>query len=146
VKRFAIAIAALLCSSPAFAHGHRHHHYRHYAHHRHGMVQVLGIGLAHELDVLASHPAGCPARAFCGCGVSVKVYGHSVRNLWLASNWYRFPRTYAHSGAVAVRNHHVFYIEQTFGDGTVLAYDPNSGGHMTRIHRISLAGYTVVQP
>lgn len=46
----------------------------------------------------------------------------------------------------AVRSHHVFIIEAVLGGGVVRAYDANSGGHMTRIHNISLAGYTVVNP
>ena len=32
------------------------------------------------------------------------------------------------------------------GDGTVVAYDANSGGHLTRIHTVSLAGYSVRMP
>ena len=114
--------------------------------HRHQLIIGLGHGLIHMLDSMQPHPAGCPSRAFCGCGTSVRVFGHPVRNLYLAANWFRFPRTYAHAGAVAVRSHHVFYIEEAYGDGTVLAYDPNSGGHATRLHRVSLSGYAIVQP
>ena len=110
------------------------------------MVTALGKGLIHMLESAQPHPSGCPSRAFCGCGTSVRVFGHPVRDLYLAANWFRFPRTYAHAGAVAVRQHHVFYIEEAYGDGTVLAYDPNSGGHMTRVHRVSLAGYSIRQP
>jgi hypothetical protein len=133
-----LLIIMALSASPALARGH---------HHRlHPMVAALGAGLVHMLQSTESHPAGCPARAFCGCGVSERVFGHPVRSLWLAANWYRFPRTYAHAGAVAVRAHHVFYIEQAYGDGTALAYDPNSGGHLTRVHRVSLSGYAIVEP
>ena len=130
----AAAIFAVL-AGPAQAHRHQH-----------PMVQGLGHGLVHMLESMQPHPSGCPYRAFCGCGVSERVYGHPVRNLYLAANWFRFPRTSAHAGAVAVRNHHVFYIEEAYGDGTVLAYDPNSGGHATRLHRVSLAGYAIVEP
>lgn len=147
-------IALLVVSSPAFA-AHRHHRYHHHHHYRchhrrmviaHDMAHGLGYGLKHMLDSIEPHPAGCPRTEFCGCGVSVRVYGHPVRELWLAANWFRFPRTSPHAGAVAVRQHHVFYIEAAYGDGTVLAYDPNSGHHLTRRHRISLSGYTVVDP
>jgi hypothetical protein len=41
---------------------------------------------------------------------------------------------------------HVFAIEEVLGDGRVLAYDPNSGGHRTRIHVVSLRGFHVVNP
>lgn len=101
----------------------------------------------HSGSQIVSHPAGCPRRRFCGCGVSVKVFGHPVRSLYLAANWvHRFARATPAPGMVAARSGHVFYIEQTYGDGTVLAYDPNSGGHATRIHRRSLKGFHVVDP
>ncbi|MGA8615163.1 MAG: hypothetical protein WB760_26480 [Xanthobacteraceae bacterium] len=95
---------------------------------------------------VVSHPSGCPWSAFCGCGASVKIFGHPVRDLYLASNWYRFPRTSPHAGAVAVWSHHVAVIESYNGDGHAIAYDANSGGHLTREHEISLAGAAIVQP
>lgn len=100
---------------------------------------------SHEAQIVA-HPTGCPSRSFCGCGASVEVFGHSVRDLWLAANWFKFPRAAAAPGMVAVRRHHVFVIRQVLGNGLVLAYDANSGNHKTRIHPRSLAGYTVVDP
>ncbi len=96
---------------------------------------------------IVSHPAGCPRRAFCGCGVSVKVFGRPIRDLFLAANWLRkFPRTSPSAGMVAARQGHVMYIISYNGDGTALVYDPNSGQHKTRIHTRSLAGYRVVDP
>ena len=92
------------------------------------------------------HPAGCPGSAFCGCGASVRVFGHPVRSLYLAANWLRYPRTSPAPGMVAARHGHVFVIEQVNGDGTVIASDYNSGGHMSRRHAVSLRGYTVVNP
>lgn len=95
---------------------------------------------------IVEHPAGCPRRAFCGCGVSVKVYGKPVKNLFLAANWLKFPRTEPMSGMVAARRGHVMYIIQYLGGNNATVYDPNSGGHKTRIHTRSLAGYKVVNP
>jgi|ERR1700730_1760420 len=92
------------------------------------------------------HPEGCPRSAFCGCGAAVRVFGHSVRELWLAANWFKFPRTSPAPGMVAVSNHHVFVLEQHLGGYTWLAYDANSGGHATRIHARSIAGYQIVNP
>lgn len=135
-----ITLASLFVATAAQAHGH------HRIHTYHSMSQGLGAGLMHMMGTIRPHPAGCPRTAFCGCGVSVRVFGHSVRNLWLAANWFRFPRTSPHAGAVAVRQHHVFYIEEYYGDGTALAWDPNSGGHQTREHRVRLAGYAFVDP
>lgn len=93
------------------------------------------------------HPAGCPRVAFCGCGVSVRVFGRSVRSLWLAAAWRRFPRTSPGPGAVAVfGSRHVAYIVAYHGDGMALVYDPNSGHHQTRIHMRRIAGATIVMP
>lgn len=94
-----------------------------------------------------AHPSGCPWSQFCGCGAAVKVYGHPVAELALAWNWARdFPRTSPHAGAAAVWSHHVAIIESYSGGDIALAYDANSGGHLTREHQISLAGATIVQP
>ena len=96
---------------------------------------------------IVARPPGCPPVLYCGCGVSVRVFGHSVRDLWLVSNWYRFPRASAAPGRVAIfGRRHVAYIESVDGDGIATLYDPNSGGGLTRIHRASIAGAAVVDP
>jgi hypothetical protein len=46
----------------------------------------------------------------------------------------------------AVRRHHVFVLEQHIEGNTWLAYDANSGGHATRLHPRSIAGYVIVNP
>lgn len=94
------------------------------------------------------HPEGCPRRAFCGCGVSLKVFGKAVVSggLAIAKEWLRFPPAEPAPGMIAARRGHVFYIERVLGNGRVLAYDPNSGGHKTRLHVRSLAGYSVRNP
>ena len=91
------------------------------------------------------HPAGCPSRAFCGCGAAAYLGLHD-RSLWLAREWFRFPRAAPAPGMAAVRTHHVFVITANLGDGNVMAYDANSGRHATRLHEVSLRGYTVVNP
>ncbi len=108
-----------------------------------------GFGSAQQRytpSAIISHPAGCPSRAFCGCGASVRVFGHSVRNLWLAANWYRFPKTLPAAGTVAVRRHHVMVLEAHLGGNIWQVYDANSGGHATRVHARSIIGYTIVNP
>lgn len=97
-------------------------------------------------QAILPHPVGCPRRAFCGCGAAVEVFGKPVRSLWLAANWLRFPRAAPAPGMVAARRGHVFVIRQVLGGGKVLAYDANSGGHKTRLHVRSLAGFIVVNP
>jgi hypothetical protein len=92
------------------------------------------------------HPAGCPKRAFCGCGASVKVFGKPVRDLYLARNWYRFPRSQPAPGTVAVRRHHVFVLLSHVSGSTWLVFDANSGGRKTRVHHRSIAGWVIVNP
>lgn len=94
------------------------------------------------------HPAGCPSRAFCGCGVALKLLGKPVRagGLAIAQNWMGFPRTGCAPGMAAARRGHVFAIEQCLPGNRALAYDPNSGRGLTRLHVRSLAGYAVVNP
>lgn len=95
---------------------------------------------------IVPHPAGCPKRAFCGCGASVEVFGRPVRDLFLARNWFRFARSEAASGMVAVRRHHVFVLRQHVQGNVWLVYDANSGGRRTRVHHRSIAGHTIVNP
>ena len=97
-------------------------------------------------STIVAHPAGCPARAFCGCGAAVRVFGAPIRSLWLAANWLRFPRAAPAPGMVAARRGHVFVLEQHISGGVWLVYDANSGGRKTRIHARSIAGYTIVNP
>ncbi|WP_035675143.1 hypothetical protein [Bradyrhizobium liaoningense] len=95
---------------------------------------------------IVDHPTGCPRRAFCGCGAAVRVFGSPIRKLWLAASWFAFPRAAPAAGMVAVRRHHVFVLESHLGGSTWLAYDANSGGHRTRVHARSIAGYVIVNP
>ncbi len=134
MKRLFVALLMLVVfSSVANARHYRHHHRYHHS----------GF---YSSGTMVSHPAGCPGRAFCGCGASVRIFGHPVRSLYLASNWFKFPRSYPAPGAVAVRRGHVFVLEAPLGGNTWQVYDANSGGRGTRIHARSLAGYTIVNP
>lgn len=92
---------------------------------------------------IVAHPAGCPRRLFCGCGVSVKAFGRPIRELFLARNYgYYFNAGAFAPGNAAWRPGHVVYIlGGTRSDA--LIYDPNSGGHQTRIHRRDLSRYHI---
>lgn len=92
------------------------------------------------------HPAGCPKRAFCGCGAAVKVFGSPRRDLWLARAWYRFPRSQPAPGTVAVRRHHVFVLLSHVSGDVWSVYDANSGRRQTRVHHRSIAGWAIVNP
>ena len=110
---------------------------------------AAGIGRQRVADygaAVVAHPAGCPSRAFCGCGAAVRIFGTPVRSLWLAANWLRFPRSVPAAGMVAVRRHHVFVLEAHLGGNTWEVFDANSGRGQTRIHARSIAGYVIVNP
>ncbi len=109
------------------------------------LLAFLLIPAAANAETVA-HPAGCPARLFCGCGAAVRVFGKPIRSLWAAASWYKFPRAAPAPGRVAVRRHHVFVLEQHIGGDLWQVYDANSGGGATRIHTRSVAGYTIVDP
>ena len=157
--RFTIALIALIAFSfPAQA---RHHHYRHHNHHR---VYEANWNLAHKSprvryqrhghrqvargfnEAFLIHPAGCPRRAFCGCGAAVEVFGTAKRSLWLAAAWFHFPHTSPAPGMVAVRSHHVFVLRQHIEGSVWQVADYNSGGHQSRLHERSIAGYVIVDP
>ena len=96
---------------------------------------------------IIQHVAGCPRYLFCGCAASAHVFGNPVRSLYLVRNWYQFPRVAPAAGmAVLFGLRHVAIIEEYHGDGTATLYDPNSGGGLTRLHRVKIAGLLVVDP
>jgi hypothetical protein len=125
-------------SARSFRGRHRVAHAR--QHHRRAVARIRDRGQ------IVAHPTGCPRVAFCGCGVASHIFGSPIRALWLAAAWLRYPSAAPAPGMVAVRQHHVFAIVALRSPGVVLAFDPNSGGHRTRIHLRSLAGYKVVNP
>ena len=102
--------------------------------------------VAAVVNQVVDHPAGCPRRLHCGCGAAVRVFGAPIRALWLAAEWFRFPRAQPAPGMVAVRRHHVFVLERELAPGIWLVYDANSGRGLTRIHSRSIAGWTIVNP
>lgn len=95
---------------------------------------------------LLPHPAGCPKTRFCGCGASVDVFGRAVRALWPSVAWFKFPRAQPAPNMVAVRRGHVFVLKRHIRGPVWLAADYNSGGHKSRLHPRSIAGFVVVNP
>ncbi len=132
--RITAAIALLVCLISTSAEA---RHYRHYRHHPEAY---------HSFGTFLPHPAGCPSRAFGGCGAATEVFGSPRRDLWLAANWLRFPRTAPAPGMVAARRGHVFVLRNEVSPGVWMVADHNSGGHRSRLHVRSLAGYAVVNP
>jgi hypothetical protein len=109
-------------------------------------ISVRMHRVAERVEHVVSHPAGCPRISFCGCGAAVRIFGRPIRDLWLAANWFHFPRTRPAPGMAAVRRHHVMVLEANLGGGVWRVYDANSGRHRTRVHARSLAGFVVVDP
>ena len=135
MKRF-LAVAMLsiaLFSSPALA-----HHYRHHFSHRHYAIASGGSFLP--------HPSGCPRIAFCACGAATEIFGRPIRALWLAAAWFKFPHSAPAPQTVAVRSHHVFVLRYHIDGDVWMVADYNSGGHLSRLHERSIAGFTIVSP
>lgn len=101
--------------------------------------------LSRGAEILGGRPAGCPHR-FCGCGVSLKVFGRIIPDLNLAANWKRFASAMPGAGTVAWRPGHVLYVEASVGGNLYQVYDPNSGGGKIRRHVRNLARYNFVDP
>lgn len=96
---------------------------------------------------IVSHPSGCPRTAFCGCGVSLRVWGALKKAFYTARSYYSLPRTTCAPGMVAILHaHHVAAIESCDGNGIATLYDPNSGSHLTRIHQRDISRATIVNP
>jgi hypothetical protein len=100
-----------------------------------------------DATVVGRRPPGCP-RTYCGCGLSLKLFGKIIPRLNLASNWIRyFPRERApRAGLVAARRGHVMLLLEQVGDREWRVFDPNSGGGLTRVHVRSVAGHVFLNP
>lgn len=99
-----------------------------------------------EAQIIGGPPHECPKVAFCGCALAKRVFGSAKRELWLAANWFRFRRTNPAPHMVAVRRHHVMQLINHIRGSQWVVWDPNSGGHKTRVHIRSIVGYTIVDP
>lgn len=95
--------------------------------------------------VIGGRPSGCPHR-FCGCALSLNLFGRIIPHLNLAANWLSFPRAIAAPGMVAARHGHVFKLLAHVGGSTWKVWDANSGGGRTRVHNRSIAGFRIVNP
>lgn len=106
------------------------------------------VTAGYEFDgaVLGGRPAGCP-HAFCGCGLSLKLFGRIRPELNLAWNWARyFPRARPAPRMAAVRRGHVMGLLSYVSGNDWLVYDANSGNGLIREHVRSIKGYVIVDP
>jgi len=138
----AIGPVALLLLFSVQAEAHPHHHYRY----QHLRSMILSVGDVQSQErVVSGRPSGCP-HAFCGCEASLFRFGRIIPQLNLASNWRRFPRAAPATGMAAVRSGHVMILQQHVAGDIWYVHDGNSGGHVTREHPVSIAGYSIVDP
>jgi hypothetical protein len=134
-----VVLAALLVISvQAEARPYRTHHRLHY------LPQTM-VMVASDERVVGPRPSGCP-HAFCGCEASLYRFGRVIPELNLASNWRRFPGAVPAPGMAAVRSGHVMILQQQVAGNVWVVHDGNSGGHVTREHARSIAGYMIVDP
>ena len=129
---------------------HRHHHTHHRSILRH--YNTHSIHRIHAVHSIAApvtvlpHPNGCPHVAFCGCGASIEVFHENIRRLWVAAEWYSFPRAEPAPGMVAVTRHHVSVLKEHIQGSVWMVIDHNGGHHMSFLHPRSIAGTTIVDP
>ncbi len=96
--------------------------------------------------IIGGRPSGCPYR-FCACALSLHLFGRIIPHLNLANNWRSyFPRAHAAPGMVAARSGHAFKLLAHISGNDWTVWDANSGGGRIRIHKRSIAGYTIVNP
>jgi len=161
----AIVIAIITPTFPAYAKHHHKHHHKHLVAHYVKEPDQLGFNWGASLfkmpvkaigavtgalktvqATLLPHPANCPHTAFCGCGAADEVGRGNDRSLWLAANWFKFPRTVPDPGMAAVKTHHVFVLKEHIEGDVWLVVDHNSGQHLSRLHPRSISGWTIVNP
>ena len=135
--RVAFALISLLLFSAQAEARFRHHS-------RYQLMQSMA-SIPSDERIVSGRPSGCP-HAFCGCEASLYRFGHIVPELNLASNWRRFPRATPAPGMAAVRSGHVMILQAQVSGNIWNVHDGNSGGHVTREHARSIAGYTIVDP
>lgn len=137
--RVAFLVAALLVLSVQ-AQAHPRAYFHHVQYFRQAMATIPS-----DERVVGGRPSGCPS-SFCGCEASLFRFGHIIPELNLAGNWRRFPHAAPAPGMAAVRSGHVMILQQQVAGNVWYVHDGNSGGHVTREHPRSLAGYTIVDP
>ncbi|MGJ4926734.1 hypothetical protein ACQR1I_01915 [Bradyrhizobium sp. HKCCYLS2038] len=142
--RVVVVVAALLALSVQAEARPRHHHHHHYSYRHHSVMNAMA-SIPGEGRVVGGRPSGCP-HAFCGCEASLYTFGRVIPELNLAANWRRFPRAAPAPGMAAVRSGHVMILQQQVAGNVWYVHDGNSGGHVTREHPRSIAGYTIVNP
>ena len=97
---------------------------------RHKGEYVIAV---HAGEEGSGRPVDCP-RAWCGCWLSKQIFGENHRNLWVAKNWLKFPRTTPRVGSIAVMSRrgggHVGVVVDFDEEGNPIL---KSGNHNQRV-------------
>ena len=89
-------------------------------------------------------PPGCPY-LWCGCWLSIELFGRNDRALWWVPNWLKFPRTDPAPGAVAIirrggRPGHVGVVVGFNGKDPII----KSGNHNRRVGVATYPARTII--
>lgn len=104
------------------------------------------VGNLGDGRIVGGRPAQCPRR-YCGCYLSLDLFGKRVRDLDRADNWPKyFKRTKPAPGMIAARRGHAMKLIAQVRGKLWQVLDPNSGKGLTRIHTRSIAGFVIVDP
>lgn len=108
------------------------------------LILIIPLLIMFNLGIAEARPRGCPT-AWCGCYLSIHVFGENRRELWLARNWLNFERTSPSIGSVAV------FARRGGGHvGKVVGFDENnnpivhSGNHSGRIATATYSKHRVI--
>lgn len=99
-----------------------------------GMAKIARVAIS-------GRPRGCPARSWCGCFMSLHVFGRNLRQLWLARAWASVgrPASGPAPGVIAVyargRGGHVGRVVRVLGPGRIVLLSGNDGGRVRQRER-----------
>ncbi len=84
-------------------------------------------------------------RLWCGCGSADEVGLDNSDGFWnLAANWFTLPRSEPGYNKAVVRRGHVAILKSHVTGTIWMAFDPNSGGQLARLHEIDLRWFRAV--
>lgn len=121
-----------------------------------GNIRTAPLQQHYDSTVIGGMPAACERWVatipqirwkFCGCAVADYVgLDNSDGFFNLAGHFGVLARAAPANGMVAYNRHHVVALISHVEGRRWLAYDPNSGGRLTRIHVVDIGRYRVVSP
>lgn len=115
---------------------------------------LIAIALICSTPALSAELGGRPEACYkwkatrhlwCGCATALEVGLDNSDGFWnLARNYFSLPRAEPGHNKVVVRSGHVAVLKSHVKGSIWLAYDPNSGGGLARLHEIDIRRYRAV--